>query len=68
MTYVLNLVGVNGNIYEKIIGEVEILDIFIFVKEYMENGFVLFFRIFFVFCFFFVVVILYKSLLLDLFY
>lgn len=51
MTYVLNLVGVNGNIYEKIIGEVEILDIFIFVKEYMENGFVLVLRIFFVFFF-----------------
>lgn len=52
MTRVLNLVGVNGNIYEKIIGEVEILDIFIFVKEYMENGFVLFLRIFFGFFFF----------------
>lgn len=68
MTRALNLAGANGNTYEKITGEAETLDILTFVKEHMENGSVSLFRILFVFCFFFAVVTLHKSLLLDLFH
>ena len=69
MTHALNLAGANGNTYEKITGEAETLDILTFVKEHMENGSVSLLRILFVFCFFFfAVVTLHKSLLLDLFH
>lgn len=68
MTRALNLAGANGNTYEKITGEAETLDILTFVKEHMENGSVSLLRILFGFFFFFAVVTLHKSLLLDLFH